>query len=177
MHKTPAAASKQSDDVSCAYVQTQMRGEPYATIVFVIPSLAPPKWNGWQKWAQPHLAETCKQVRQFLVEHQRNAGMNCALPDMRAVIALLRRRILSIDLPGWVLTSRGDPGTDRWLASTSETAERDRIEAAWNRYPSEKIRKQIVAPLLSNPFLCRRGQPRRLRSHRTAVRLSKSPKI
>ena len=62
----PAAASNQADDVSCSRVDTHLRGESYAPIVFVIPSLAPPRWNVWQKWAEPHLAETCAQVRKFL---------------------------------------------------------------------------------------------------------------
>lgn len=64
--RLPAAASNQADDVSCAHVHAHLRGESYAPIVFVIPSLAPPAWNVWQKWAEPHLAETCAQVRKFL---------------------------------------------------------------------------------------------------------------
>jgi hypothetical protein len=64
--RLPAAASNQADDVSCARVHTHLRGESYAPIVFVISSLAPPAWNAWQKWAEPHLAETCAQVRKFL---------------------------------------------------------------------------------------------------------------
>jgi hypothetical protein len=30
--------------------------------VFVIPSLAPPKWNQWQNWAEPYLAKVAKAV-------------------------------------------------------------------------------------------------------------------
>lgn len=65
--KLPAAASKQADGVSCVRVHTKLRGEsPYAPMVIVVPSLAPPKWNSWQAWAQPHLTETCEQVRKAL---------------------------------------------------------------------------------------------------------------
>lgn len=65
--KLPPAASKQEDGVSCVRVHTKLRGGPsYAPMVFVIPSLAPPKWNSWQAWAQPHLTETCDQVRETL---------------------------------------------------------------------------------------------------------------
>jgi hypothetical protein len=71
--KLRAAASNQADDVSCVHVHTQLRGESYAPMVFVIPSLAPPRWNGWLKWAQPLLAKTCEQVGKFLDDHQRNA--------------------------------------------------------------------------------------------------------
>lgn len=67
--KLPSPASTQAAGVSCARVRTQLRGESYAPTVFVIPSLAPPKWNGWQKWAQFHLANTCAQACKFLDDH------------------------------------------------------------------------------------------------------------
>lgn len=71
--KLPAAASNQADGVSCARVHTQPRGESYAPMVFVIPSLAPPEWNKWKNWAPPHLDQLCELVRKFLDNHQRNA--------------------------------------------------------------------------------------------------------
>jgi len=64
--RLPAAASNQAENVSYVGTQTHLRGQPYAPIVFVIPSLAPPGWNVWQKWADPHLAETCAQARKCL---------------------------------------------------------------------------------------------------------------
>jgi hypothetical protein len=71
----PAAASNQAEDVSYARVHTHLEGEPYAPIVFVIPSLAPPAWNVWQKWAEVHLAETCAQARKFLDDGARPRGV------------------------------------------------------------------------------------------------------
>jgi hypothetical protein len=62
----PKPASKQTDGVSCARVAMQSTGKPYAPMVFVIPSLAPPRWNAWQNWAGPHLAETCSLTHKFL---------------------------------------------------------------------------------------------------------------
>jgi len=44
-------------------------GVSYVPSVFVIPSLAPPKWNVWQKWALPHFAELSVQVRKSLEGH------------------------------------------------------------------------------------------------------------
>jgi hypothetical protein len=64
----PSPPLHHADGVARARVQAQLRGEAYAPMIFVIPSLAPPKWNGWQKWAQPHLAEVCSEVRKFLDE-------------------------------------------------------------------------------------------------------------
>jgi hypothetical protein len=58
----PPPASKLIDGVSCRHVQTQLRGQPYAPLVFVIPSLAPPAWNRWQNWAEPHIAEVAAAV-------------------------------------------------------------------------------------------------------------------
>jgi hypothetical protein len=62
----PAEASSQVDGVKCARIHTQLRGESYAPTVCVIPSLGLPRWNYWMTWAEPHLAETCAQVRKFL---------------------------------------------------------------------------------------------------------------
>jgi hypothetical protein len=64
--RLPSAATNQADGVSCTRVQTDLRAHGYAPTVFVIPSLAPPRWNAWQKWAEPHLAETCTKVRKSL---------------------------------------------------------------------------------------------------------------
>jgi len=68
----PVAAQEQADDVSCVRIRTILRGVSYAPIVFVVPSLAPPKWNVWQKWAEPHLAEMCAQVWEFLNSNQQD---------------------------------------------------------------------------------------------------------
>jgi hypothetical protein len=62
----PPAASNQAQGVSCVRVCTRLRGHSYSPIVFVIPSLAPPKWNNWQRWAPAHFAKTCAQARKFL---------------------------------------------------------------------------------------------------------------
>jgi len=72
--KLPRAASNPAEVVSCVRVHTQLGGEPYAPMVFVIPSLSPPKWNSWQKWAQPHLAETCARASEFLDDHPQSAS-------------------------------------------------------------------------------------------------------
>ena len=64
--RLPAAAATKADHVSCARIHTYLRGESYTPIVLVIPSLAPPAWNVWQKWAEAHLAEACAQAREFL---------------------------------------------------------------------------------------------------------------
>ena len=62
----PSAASKRTDGVSYRHVQTQLGGLPYTPLVFVIPSLAPPAWNRWQKWAEPHVAEVAAAARKFI---------------------------------------------------------------------------------------------------------------
>ena len=66
----PSAASKLTDGVSCRHIQTQLEGLPYAPLVFVIPSLAPPAWNRWQKWAEPHVAELVAAVRNSLTRRE-----------------------------------------------------------------------------------------------------------
>jgi|NGEPerStandDraft_6_1074524.scaffolds.fasta_scaffold127555_1 hypothetical protein len=62
----PSPPLHQADGVTRARIHAQLRGEAYAPMIIAIPSLAPPKWNAWQKWAQPHLAEVCSEVRKFL---------------------------------------------------------------------------------------------------------------
>jgi hypothetical protein len=64
----PSLPLQQADGVKCARVHAQLPGDAYAPMIFAIPSLAPPEWNKWQKWAQPHLAEVCSAVRKFLDE-------------------------------------------------------------------------------------------------------------
>lgn len=62
----PSPPADQNAGLSHQRVETRLPGAPYAPDVFVIPSLAPRVWNGWHKWAGPHLAQTCLRVRQCL---------------------------------------------------------------------------------------------------------------
>jgi hypothetical protein len=71
--KLPAAASDQANKVTCVRIHTALRGASYEPAVFVIPSLAPPAWNCWTKWAESHIAEMCVRVREFLENGQRDA--------------------------------------------------------------------------------------------------------
>lgn len=58
----PAPAADQAAGVSTIRADAQWPRDPYAPRVFVIPSLAPPAWNAWSRWAQPHLETLCQQV-------------------------------------------------------------------------------------------------------------------
>lgn len=40
------------------------------TEIWVIPSLAPPKWNSWMKWADQHLDLVCREVADFATSRQ-----------------------------------------------------------------------------------------------------------
>jgi hypothetical protein len=70
----PSPPKFQADGVRSARVHTQLFGDAYAPMIFVIPPLAPPAWNTWPErqtpkwhtWAQLHFAEVCSQVRSFL---------------------------------------------------------------------------------------------------------------
>jgi len=42
--------------------------------IWVIPSLAPPKWNSWMRWADEHLDLVCREVAEHLELAGRNAG-------------------------------------------------------------------------------------------------------
>ena len=64
----PSPPSRQADGVIRSRVDAQLGGVAYAPMIFAIPSLAPPKWNSWQGWAQTHLAEVCSEVRKCLDE-------------------------------------------------------------------------------------------------------------
>ena len=68
----PEAASNEEDVVSWEDVKTPVLGELYSPRVFVIQSLAPPKWSDWYKWAPQHLVDTSKQVREFIGARQPN---------------------------------------------------------------------------------------------------------
>jgi hypothetical protein len=70
----PTAASKQADRVSRKRVCMRVWGERYEPMVFVIPSLAKPRWSHWQEWAPRHLDELCSEVRKFLDDYQLAVG-------------------------------------------------------------------------------------------------------
>lgn len=42
--------------------------------IWVIPSLAPPKWNSWMRWADAHLDLVCREVAEHLKAGDRNGG-------------------------------------------------------------------------------------------------------
>jgi len=41
-------------------------GKNYQPALFFIPSLGGPGWNRWKPWANEHLGEVCKGVKEFL---------------------------------------------------------------------------------------------------------------
>lgn len=51
----PQLARTEGDGVRSRLVETDMAGRRYWANVFLIPSLAPPAWNQWVRWAWPYL--------------------------------------------------------------------------------------------------------------------------
>jgi hypothetical protein len=66
----PRAAADQEAGVSSICAHARWPSDPYAPKVFVIPSLAPPAWNGWSRWAPSHLVTLCAQVSDALNHRQ-----------------------------------------------------------------------------------------------------------
>ncbi len=66
----PPAAADQEAGVSSICARARWPSDPYAPKVFVIPSLAPPAWNVWSRWAPSHLTTLCVQVSDALNHRQ-----------------------------------------------------------------------------------------------------------
>jgi hypothetical protein len=64
--KTPALPES-ADSAPCSTRETtSILGDSYAPVIFFVPSLAPPKWNGWAAWAPKHLKAVAAEASKVL---------------------------------------------------------------------------------------------------------------
>ncbi len=83
--------------------------------IFVIPSLAPPEWNKWHKWAEPYQAKIAKAVAKELATPndapEMDAERNIEVKKYDAALRTLRgKRFISVQQTGkserWLLNLR-----------------------------------------------------------------------
>jgi hypothetical protein len=65
-HELVEVPSSPGERPRSSLIETELGNQPYVVRVFVVPSLAPPGWNRWSKWAESHLDIVCDEVRAAL---------------------------------------------------------------------------------------------------------------